>query len=96
MNVLRSSIACGTDLAALREQGLYKGERVLAGPQGGAVRTGDREVINLCANNYLGLANHPSDARSRPPRARPLRLRHGLRALHLRHADACTSSSKSS
>src|ERR1700736_4759012 len=46
------------DLAALKEQGLYKTERVLAGPQGGLVRTGDREVINLCANNYLGLANH--------------------------------------
>jgi len=46
------------DLTALREQGLYKSERVLAGPQGGTVRTGDREVINLCANNYLGLANH--------------------------------------
>jgi glycine C-acetyltransferase len=46
------------DLAALREQGLYKTERVLAGPQGGVVRAGGREVINLCANNYLGLANH--------------------------------------
>jgi len=48
------------ELTSLREQGLYKSERVLAGPQGGLVRTGDREVINLCANNYLGLANHPS------------------------------------
>ena len=48
------------DLAALREQGLYKGERVLTSPQGGVVRAGDREVINLCANNYLGLANHPA------------------------------------
>jgi hypothetical protein len=48
------------ELASLREQGLYKSERVLAGPQGGLVRTGDREVINLCANNYLGLANHPA------------------------------------
>ena len=48
------------DLAALTEQGLYKSERVLAGPQGGLVRTGDRDVINLCANNYLGLANHPA------------------------------------
>jgi glycine C-acetyltransferase len=48
------------DLAALREQGLYKSERVLATPQGGVVRTGDREVVNLCANNYLGLANHPA------------------------------------
>ncbi len=49
-----------SDLAALREQGLYKGERVLEGPQGGLVRAGGREVINLCANNYLGLANHPA------------------------------------
>jgi len=48
------------DLDTLREQGLYKTERVLASPQGGLVRTGQREVINLCANNYLGLANHPS------------------------------------
>jgi glycine C-acetyltransferase len=49
-----------TDLAGLRDQGLYKGERVLASPQGGVVRTGEREVVNLCANNYLGLANHPA------------------------------------
>jgi glycine C-acetyltransferase len=48
------------DLNAVREQGLYKPERVLTTPQSGVVRTGDREVINLCANNYLGLANHPS------------------------------------
>src|SRR5579871_3864549 len=48
------------DLEGLRSQGLYKTERVLAGPQGGVVRTGDRDVVNLCANNYLGLANHPS------------------------------------
>ena len=48
------------ELASLREQGLYKSERVLAGPQGGVVRTGERDVINLCANNYLGLASHPT------------------------------------
>ncbi len=47
------------ELAALRTQGLYKTERVLTGPQGGVVKAGEREVINLCANNYLGLANHP-------------------------------------
>ncbi|HYB65176.1 MAG TPA: glycine C-acetyltransferase, partial [Steroidobacteraceae bacterium] len=39
---------------------LYKSERVLGGPQGGVVRVGGHEVINLCANNYLGLANHPA------------------------------------
>jgi len=44
----------------LREQGLYKSERVLSGPQGAVVRAGERDVINLCANNYLGLANHPA------------------------------------
>jgi len=48
------------ELAALREQGLYKSERILASPQGAVVRTGERDVINLCANNYLGLADHPA------------------------------------
>src|SRR3569833_2972953 len=43
------------DLQGLRTQGLYKSERVLGGPQGGVVRTGDQEVVNLCAYNYLGL-----------------------------------------
>ena len=48
---------------ALKAEGLYKQERLIAGPQQAAidVRTnGDtKEVLNLCANNYLGLANHP-------------------------------------
>jgi glycine C-acetyltransferase len=48
------------ELAGLRAQGLYKGERVLTSPQGGVVRAGDHDLINLCANNYLGLANHPA------------------------------------
>jgi glycine C-acetyltransferase len=48
------------ELAGLREQGLYKSERVLTGPQGAVVHTGHRDLINLCANNYLGLANHPA------------------------------------
>ena len=48
------------ELGALKEQGLYKHERVLSGPQGSVVLTGGREVVNLCANNYLGLANHPA------------------------------------
>jgi len=48
------------DLDAIREAGLYKDERVLAGPQGAVIRLGDgREVLNFCANNYLGLASHP-------------------------------------
>jgi glycine C-acetyltransferase len=45
----------------LREQGLFKEERILVSPQQSVIRTDDgREVINLCANNYLGLANHPA------------------------------------
>jgi glycine C-acetyltransferase len=47
-------------LDELRWQGLFKRERLLQGPQGAAIRVGDREVINFCANNYLGLANHPA------------------------------------
>jgi glycine C-acetyltransferase len=47
-------------LVGLRDAGFYKSERVLSGPQGGGIRTGERDVINLCANNYLGLANHPA------------------------------------
>ena len=47
-------------LAEIRAVGLYKEERVLAGAQSAHIRLRDgREVINLCANNYLGLANHP-------------------------------------
>jgi len=45
---------------ALREQGLYKNERVMTSPQGPWVEANGKKVINLCANNYLGLANHPA------------------------------------
>jgi len=50
-----------SELQGIRESGLYKSERVIATPQGAHVRTADgREVINLCANNYLGLSSHPA------------------------------------
>ena len=56
-----SSLAEQTE--ALKSQGLYKTERLIAGPQQAAidVRSNGRvqRVLNLCANNYLGLANHP-------------------------------------
>ena len=49
-----------TELEALKEQGLYKAERVIASPQDAVIRTAEgAEVLNFCANNYLGLANHP-------------------------------------
>ncbi len=44
----------------VRKHGLYKSERLLQSSQGSAIRVGEREVINFCANNYLGLANHPA------------------------------------
>jgi glycine C-acetyltransferase len=50
--------ALRTQLDDLRGRGLYKHERLLQGPQGAAIRVGGREVINFCANNYLGLASH--------------------------------------
>jgi glycine C-acetyltransferase len=52
-----------TTLGEIETAGLYKRERLLTGPQGGRVRVasggGSREAVNLCANNYLGLADHP-------------------------------------
>ena len=48
-------------LEELRETGLFKDERVIASPQEATIRLEDgSEVINFCANNYLGLANHPT------------------------------------
>src|SRR5690606_36150966 len=48
------------ELQAIKEAGLYKEERIIVTPQGADIRidSGD-EVINFCANNYLGLSSHP-------------------------------------
>jgi glycine C-acetyltransferase len=46
-------------LADIRAKGLYKSERQILGPQGTGILVGQGAVLNLCANNYLGLANHP-------------------------------------
>jgi len=48
------------ELQTIRDAGLYKKERIIVTPQGAEIRTSDgREVINFCANNYLGLSSHP-------------------------------------
>jgi glycine C-acetyltransferase len=49
-----------TELDDIRAAGLYKTERVIGSPQDARVRVGGDEVLNLCANNYLGLADHPA------------------------------------
>lgn len=52
--------ALENELKSIREAGLYKTERIITTPQGADIRTSDNvEVINFCANNYLGLSSHP-------------------------------------
>jgi glycine C-acetyltransferase len=48
------------ELQSIRDAGLFKKERIIVTPQGAEIRTAEgREVINFCANNYLGLSSHP-------------------------------------
>jgi glycine C-acetyltransferase len=47
-------------LNEIREAGLFKNERVIEGPQVARIEVNGREVLNMCANNYLGLSDHPS------------------------------------
>ncbi|MCR4916938.1 MAG: glycine C-acetyltransferase [Prevotella sp.] len=46
-------------LAEIREAGLYKEERLICSPQKAAIQVAGKEVLNFCANNYLGLSDHP-------------------------------------
>lgn len=46
-------------LAEITEAGLYKNERIIESPQSAAIEVKGKEVLNFCANNYLGLSNHP-------------------------------------
>jgi glycine C-acetyltransferase len=47
------------ELASIREAGLFKNERIIQSPQGAGIRVPQGEVLNFCANNYLGLGDHP-------------------------------------
>ena len=47
------------ELAAIKEAGLDKNERLIEGPQQADIQVKGQEVLNFCANNYLGLSNHP-------------------------------------
>jgi glycine C-acetyltransferase len=59
MSDIRFSEHFKHELDTLKKTGLYKRERKIQTPQGSSIQVGGREVINFCANNYLGLANHP-------------------------------------
>jgi glycine C-acetyltransferase len=48
------------DLATIKAEGLYKAEGVITTPQSARITVGDQTLINFCANNYLGLADHPA------------------------------------
>jgi glycine C-acetyltransferase len=51
----------GAQLQGIREAGTFKNERVITTPQGASIRVADgKPVLNMCANNYLGLAQHPA------------------------------------
>ena len=83
---LRTELAARLD--QMRETGVFKPERVMASPQGThVVDTAGRDVLNLCANNYLGLADDPRVVASAEPAVAAVGVRHGVRALHLRDAD---------
>ena len=72
----------------LKTQGLFKPERVLSSAQSSVVRARRRRRSHQPVRQQLPRARQPSGgARGRAARARPLRLRHGVGALHLRHAD---------
>jgi len=47
------------ELEEIKEAGLFKKERIIESPQGAVINVGGKDVINLCANNYLGLSSHP-------------------------------------
>jgi glycine C-acetyltransferase len=60
MSTNRLAEVLRTQLDDLKARGLEKRERRIQSPQGSAIRVAGHEVINFCANNYLGLANHPT------------------------------------
>ena len=49
-----------SELEGIRESGLFKNERIIDSPQGAEIKVRNRDVLNFCANNYLGLGDHPA------------------------------------
>jgi glycine C-acetyltransferase len=57
-STLRDQLA--DELVTLKEEGLYKAEAAISTPQSARIAVGDQWLLNFCANNYLGLADHPA------------------------------------
>ena len=49
----------GEELEEIKTAGLYKNERIITSEQGAEIEVGGKNVLNFCANNYLGLSAHP-------------------------------------
>ena len=74
-------------LEEIRSQGLFKTERIITTPQDAHIAVaGGKRVLNMCANNYLGLADHPELIAAAKEALDTPRPRHGQRALYLRDA----------
>lgn len=56
----RAKAIYAAELAGIREAGLFKSERVITTPQGARISSAGKQVLNFCANNYLGLSSHPA------------------------------------
>jgi hypothetical protein len=76
-------------LGAIRDAGTYKNERVIVSPQAATIGVAGSasEVLNFCANNYLGLANHPEIVRA----AKEALETHGYGLSSVRYAGVCVS-----
>ena len=73
-------------LGDIRSAGLFKDEREIFGPQGSDIRVAQGEVLNFCANNYLGLANHPEVIQAAEEGLRPVWFWHGVGSVYMRNS----------
>ena len=84
-----ASLAAQTE--DLKSQGLFKSERLIAGPQQAGIDVksngGTDHVLNLCANNYLGLANHPEVIAAAHKALDDFGYGDGVGTLYLRNSD---------
>lgn len=70
-------------LAEIKEAGLYKEERLIESAQQAAITVKGKEALNFCANNYLGLSNHPPIDQGFPRDDESPRIRYVVRPFYL-------------